>query len=270
MTRLVSTSFETGTGSFVSSNTTGEVMNTGSANPYSGSWNLYVSCNGNLAGEMCYLLSSFSPNQALLYSRLYLKVTGSLPTSGNSFNFLTHYGTGGTVAAVRLTNDTGVYVWELFYNSSSTMTQKSYTPASAIALNTYYAIELMTTVGASGNNTVYIDGTSRITTNPIDNDQYGNIAAIHFGERYSSAATAHCINIDDLDVDNASYIGTFTVGGGETTGSDRIVFWEPAKRSGDPTTTGWGNYQAGRIWFNTGSGVIKYWNGSAVKTVTAT
>jgi len=44
-------------------------------------------------------------------------------------------------------------------------------------------------------------------------------------------------------------------------------FWEPAKRNSDPSTVGWGVNQSGRLWFNSSSGKLKYWNGSLIKTV---
>jgi hypothetical protein len=37
----------------------------------------------------------------------------------------------------------------------------------------------------------------------------------------------------------------------------------------DPTTTGWGAPQAGRIWFNSTSSKIKFWDGGAIRTVTS-
>lgn len=38
---------------------------------------------------------------------------------------------------------------------------------------------------------------------------------------------------------------------------------------GDPTTTSWGASEKGRMWFNTTSNKIKFWNGSAIETVTS-
>lgn len=37
--------------------------------------------------------------------------------------------------------------------------------------------------------------------------------------------------------------------------------------STDPSTTGWGLPEAGRIWFNTTTHQIKYWDGSAIQVV---
>jgi hypothetical protein len=39
--------------------------------------------------------------------------------------------------------------------------------------------------------------------------------------------------------------------------------------SSDPNTTSWGASQAGRIWFNSTSSKIKFWDGSAIRTVTS-
>lgn len=38
----------------------------------------------------------------------------------------------------------------------------------------------------------------------------------------------------------------------------------------DPSTAGWGTGEKGYAWFNTTGNVLKYWDGSAIKTVTAT
>jgi len=46
--------------------------------------------------------------------------------------------------------------------------------------------------------------------------------------------------------------------------------YQPETRSTDPNTTGWGTSQKGRLWYNSTSGVWKYWNGSAIKVITAT
>lgn len=40
--------------------------------------------------------------------------------------------------------------------------------------------------------------------------------------------------------------------------------------SADPGTGAWGADEKGFMWFNTTSNVMKYWDGSAVKTITAT
>jgi hypothetical protein len=39
--------------------------------------------------------------------------------------------------------------------------------------------------------------------------------------------------------------------------------------SSDPNTTSWGASQAGRIWFNSTSSKIKFWDGGAIRTVTS-
>lgn len=50
------------------------------------------------------------------------------------------------------------------------------------------------------------------------------------------------------------------------------VFWgEPLPVfAEDPDTANWGQQQASIRWFNSTSGTIKYWDGSAIKTITAT
>lgn len=47
-----------------------------------------------------------------------------------------------------------------------------------------------------------------------------------------------------------------------------ILFGIPALSS-DPSTTGWGANQKGEAWFNTTENVIKYWDGSAIKSLYA-
>lgn len=38
----------------------------------------------------------------------------------------------------------------------------------------------------------------------------------------------------------------------------------------DPTTALWGVLEAGRVWFNSTSKLLKFWDGAAVRTITST
>jgi len=45
--------------------------------------------------------------------------------------------------------------------------------------------------------------------------------------------------------------------------------WPVACLSTDPSTSGWGSGDAGKMWFNTTEGVFKYWDGSSIKTLSS-
>lgn len=74
--------------------------------------------------------------------------------------------------------------------------------------------------------------------------------------------------LTDADYDAFQiWVEQYTGSGG--TGSalgDLSVYFEGSKMWNDPSTSGWGYNEAGRIWYNRTTDTIKYWNGSAVKT----
>ena len=46
--------------------------------------------------------------------------------------------------------------------------------------------------------------------------------------------------------------------------------FQPEIKTNDPNTTGWGLLQRGVLWFNSTSGVWKYWDGNSIRTINST
>ena len=68
-------------------------------------------------------------------------------------------------------------------------------------------------------------------------------------------------------------LGTLHVHGGglsEMDGPLRVPFVWFGSYITDPTTTLWGVNEAGRVWYNSTSGKLKFWDGTTVRTITST
>lgn len=46
-------------------------------------------------------------------------------------------------------------------------------------------------------------------------------------------------------------------------------YFEPEKRTTDPSTATWGMNERGRCWYDIATGTFKYWNGVEIRTVSA-
>jgi hypothetical protein len=265
MVEIFGDSFETGNYSLWTDKSGTDVLSIVTTDPHHGTYHAHAYCDGGATGEMAYLYKTLASTVATIYSRAYFKFLISSPSSGNSYNMLMHsYNSSSNICSVRLYNS-GTNRWQLYYlNGGTIQSTSTYEPSPAIALNTWYCVELKTIVGDSGSNVLYINGNAIINVTGVDNNYYGNVGRIDMGERYSSGATAHSTYFDCVR-SNSSYIGPESGGGGDP---GIATYWEPAKVTSDPSTVGMGE---GAIWFNTTSDTIKYYiGGGTVKTMTST
>jgi hypothetical protein len=176
-----------------------------------GSFNALFTTDGSGASEYAYTYKTIGAI-ATVYGRAYFKILTAFPAAAQTYRLL-QFGVGSTfVAMVLLLNDGGVMKWQLGWHNGAAHTYTSYTPAIAIALNTWYCIELKVVISAvAGEYRVYIDGVEVITQTGKDSDEHGNITRFGIGEIMSTGTTAHSIVTDCAVVDSA-YIGPEAAG----------------------------------------------------------
>lgn len=204
----------------------GDTVSVVTTDPYNGVYHFKASCSGD-AGDIAYVRKTFT-GQPELYSQAMYKILTALPASGQSFNLMTHYTGSADISSIRIYNDAGTYKWQLYYISGVTMTSSNYAPTPALALDTWYHLELHSFVdNSAGAFTAYLNGTEIISVTGLDNNNNGtNISYVNMGERYSSGATAHMVYVDNAIVDE-SYIGFQTPENPENTYTLSLTITNP-------------------------------------------
>jgi len=229
--------------------------------PHHGYYHASAYCNGGNEGEQAYLYKTFT-SSTTVYVRAYFKFKTRVPSAGKSYNML-NIGNGfNDIAAARIYSDNGTTAaFQMRYlNGDDTYGYETYAYIS-VQLNTWYCVEIKVVVsGSAGEARIYVDGNLIMSAISLNNDYFGNANSIMAGENYSSGTDDHTIYFDCVKVDT-SYIGLDLV---EPEGDE--TFFEPAKLDSDPSTAGWGEPEAGILWYNKTEGVFRYWSGGTIKT----
>lgn len=186
--------------------TAGETATVEALNVHHGSFNANFTTDGSATGEQALAYKTLVA-ATTLYARAYFKILTALPANGKYYSILTLAVGGNYLVRVEINNTAGVYTWGIRYHVGATHTLATYTPPSAIALNTWYCVEIKSVEDAVvGEARLYIGGTEVITKTDLDTSAHGAMTRHDVGEYYSLGQTAHSI-IVDCDVVDSSYIG---------------------------------------------------------------
>lgn len=184
---------------------TGETASVVTTDPHCGTYHADFDCDGSSGGETAYVYKTIS-SAATIYARGYFKIKTSLPQENGEYTLMQLVGTG-WIAELKLRDVVGTKKWRLSYHSGASHLTSDYEPTPAIALDTYYCLELYTYVHATeGAYKVYIDGVERISVSGLDTDEHGDMDRVSVGETYSRFADIHGVFADCVVVDS-SYIG---------------------------------------------------------------
>ena len=208
ITYLFKSGFETGdfsewSGTYLTMGETATLVQT--PLPHHGNYQAKFTTDGSAAGEYAYARKTFA-DQSFAYARIFFKITGSLPASGQNYEVMGFRNTNNGALAKCLVENSLPLRWRINYLKNGGFSNLiSTTPT--ISLDTWYCIELYYKIDAThGEIAFYVNGNLIFSNSNFDSDDRGKINALDVGERLSSGQKAHSIYVDCVVIDTA-YIG---------------------------------------------------------------
>jgi len=163
-----------------------------------GTYGANFTCNGGTWNQYAFAEKDFGTPHSETYLSAWVQFRLNLPGNGQGINFF-EISDSPEVADALLWNDGGTRKWRIAaHNSTGQYTAMSATPA--VALNTWYFVEVHTKVATSGSVTLYVNG-EQVAQISLNNNDRGSYHRFAVGERaYEGGGLLHTVWIDDVNL----------------------------------------------------------------------